>query len=202
MATKLLIVDDEPFTVDMLQTFLEINGYETLGAFRGEDGLVMVKTEHPDLMILDLMMPDIEGFEVCQRIRAFEPTAGLPVLVISARADPASKERAFAAGADGYLVKPIQFPQLLTELNRLLTKRQPQPAAPVVPPVPAPESIAAPAAPQNASAMENTSAPSPVPSPIPSPVAAPEASPSIAPVVEPIKQDAPSAATTPPATTS
>src|SRR5258708_5392243 len=131
MAIKLLIVDDEPFTVDMLQTFLEINGYETVGAFSGEDGLVMVKTERPHLLILDLMLPDIEGYEVCQRIRAYPPTASLPVLVVSAKAEATSKERAFAAGADGYLVKPIQFPQLLTELNRLLAKRQTQEMAAV-----------------------------------------------------------------------
>ncbi len=140
MATKLLIVDDEPFTVDMLQTFLQINGFETVGALCGEDGLVLVKVEQPQLVILDLMLPDIEGYEVCERIRAYPQTANLPVLVISARAEPASKERALAAGADGYMVKPVQFPQLLSELNRLLAKKRsptgllmpsPEPRAPL-----------------------------------------------------------------------
>src|SRR5260221_9000684 len=126
IAIKLLIFIDEPFTVDMVQTFLEINGFETVGSFNGEDGLVLVKSEQPELLILDLMLPDIEGYEVCERIRAYPPTASLPVLVVSAKAEPLSKERAFAAGADGYLVKPIQFPQLLTELNRLLAKRPSQ----------------------------------------------------------------------------
>lgn len=120
--TKLLIVDDEPFTVDMLVTFLEINGFQAVGAFNGEDGLVLIKVEEPEIVILDLMLPDIEGYEVCQRIRGYPSTAKLPILILSARADAASKERAMAAGADGYLVKPVKFPELLLELNRLVEK--------------------------------------------------------------------------------
>jgi DNA-binding response OmpR family regulator len=122
--TKLLIVDDEPYTVDMLQTFLQINGYETVGALNGEDGLVLVRVEQPDIVILDLMLPDIEGFEVCERIRSYPPTTNLPVLIISARNDAAAKERARAAGANGYLVKPVQFAELLSELNRLLSLKR------------------------------------------------------------------------------
>ncbi len=135
--TKLLIVDDEPFTVDMLQTFLQINGYETVGALNGEDGLVMVKVEQPEIVILDLMLPDIEGYEVCERIRNYPASMNLPVLILSARSDAASKERARAAGADGYLVKPVQFPELLSELNRLLSVKR---NAPMTPPEPYPAS--------------------------------------------------------------
>ncbi len=123
MATKLLIVDDEPFTVDMLQTFLQLNGFETYGAFNGEDGLVLVQVEKPQIVILDLMLPDIEGYEVCKRIRDYPQTASLPVLVLSARAEAAAKEQALAAGADAFMVKPVQFPALLSELNRLLEKK-------------------------------------------------------------------------------
>jgi DNA-binding response OmpR family regulator len=93
-----------------------------VGAFNGEDGLVLIKVEGPEIVILDLMLPDIEGYEVCQRIRGYPDTAKLPVLILSARADAASKERAMAAGADGYLVKPVKFPELLSELNRLVEK--------------------------------------------------------------------------------
>jgi DNA-binding response OmpR family regulator len=124
LATKVLIVDDEAFTIDMLKVFLNMNGFEGVGALNGEDGLVLVKVEQPALVILDLMLPDIEGYEVCQRIRSYPETAALPVLILSARVDSASKEKAFAAGADSYLVKPVQFPQLLSELNRLMAKRQ------------------------------------------------------------------------------
>jgi CheY-like chemotaxis protein len=127
MGTKLLIVDDEPFTVDMLETFLQINGYETVGALNGESGLLMAKVEKPELVILDLMLPDIEGYEVCQRIRAYPPTATVPVLVLSARAEPDSKARALAVGADAYMVKPVQFPALLSELTRLIEAKRPAP---------------------------------------------------------------------------
>jgi DNA-binding response OmpR family regulator len=124
MATKVLIVDDEPFTVDMLQTFLKMRGYETYGAYNGEDGLTLVKVEGPDIVILDLMLPDIEGYEVCQRIRGYEPTAKLPVLILSARADAASQERALSSGANAYMVKPVQFPLLLSELSRLAALKE------------------------------------------------------------------------------
>jgi DNA-binding response OmpR family regulator len=125
--TKLLIVDDEPLTVDMLQTFLQINGYETIGAFNGEEGLVMVQAERPEIMILDLMLPDIEGFEVCRRIRTlpdFAPHAGIPVLVLSARIEESSRKRAMEVGANAYLSKPVKFTDLLAELHRLMMDGQ------------------------------------------------------------------------------
>ncbi len=118
--TKLLIVDDEPYTIEMLETFLKLHGFETVAALTGEDGLVLVKVERPEAMILDLMLPDIEGFEVCRRIRSFPESARLPVLILSARADAEAKERALAAGANAYLVKPARFPVLLETLKRLL----------------------------------------------------------------------------------
>jgi DNA-binding response OmpR family regulator len=150
VATKLLIVDDEPFTVDMLQTFLQLNGFETYGAFNGEDGLVLVKVEEPQIVILDLMLPDIEGYEVCKRIRDYPQTASLPVLVLSARAEAAAKEQALAAGADAFMVKPVQFPALLSELNRLLQKKAAPPTVvTVVPETPA--ITQSPAAPANLS---------------------------------------------------
>jgi DNA-binding response OmpR family regulator len=132
---KLLIVDDEPALVEMLQTFLQLNDFETVKAFNGRDGLVLADVERPDLIILDLMLPDIEGYEVCQRIRSYPTGATLPVLILSARADPTSKERAMAAGANAYLVKPVRFAELLSALKRLLAAR----SVAAKPPQPAPE---------------------------------------------------------------
>jgi DNA-binding response OmpR family regulator len=157
--TKLLIVDDEEFTVDMLQTFLQMNGFETFGAFNGEDGLVLVKVEQPEVIILDLMLPDIEGYEVCKRIRTYPDSATLPVVILSARAEQSSKERAMAAGADAYLVKPVQFPVLLSEVNRLLTEKKAQLAAPPPPPAPPTE---VPVAPKESISMPAESASVPV----------------------------------------
>src|SRR5579863_9294926 len=118
---KVLIIDDEPFTVDMLQTFLQINGYEAIGALNGEDGIVLTQVESPDVVILDLMLPDIDGFDVCRQLRSLALTARLPVLILSARTSLADRDRGLAAGANGYLTKPVRFPELLSELKRLLT---------------------------------------------------------------------------------
>ena len=118
---KVLIIDDEPFTVEMLETFLRMNGYDTVGALSGEDGIVLSQIESPDLLILDLMLPDLEGYEVCRRLRTLAaPTSALPVLILSARIAQVDKEKALNAGANGYLTKPVQFPALLSELSRLL----------------------------------------------------------------------------------
>lgn len=127
--TKLLIVDDEPLTVEMLQTFLRINGFDAVGALTGEDGLLLLQIEQPEMMILDLMLPDIEGYEVCRRIRnmpMYATWANIPVLVLSARAEEASKRRAMESGANVYMTKPPRYPELLAELRRLLAERRAQ----------------------------------------------------------------------------
>ncbi len=119
--TKILVVDDEPFMIDVLQKFLTISGFETVGALNGEDALVLVKVEQPDAVILDLMLPDIEGYEVCSRIRSFPATAHLPVIILSARTEESSVQRAMAAGATAYLTKPVKFPVLMAEIKRVLS---------------------------------------------------------------------------------
>jgi CheY-like chemotaxis protein len=117
---KLLIVDDEVATVDMLSTYLKLLGHEPIGAYNGTDGLVLVEVEKPELLILDLMMPDIDGFEVCKRIRAHAQFGKLPVIVISARADKAAIEKALSAGANVYLTKPVDLSKLSREIKQLL----------------------------------------------------------------------------------
>ena len=117
---KLLIVDDESATVDMLATYLNIIGHDTVGAYSGEDGLVLAEAERPDLVILDLMMPDIQGFDVCQRLRASGKFENLPIVILSARIDQASIDKAMDSGADVYLTKPIDLPKLTSEIKRLL----------------------------------------------------------------------------------
>lgn len=117
---KLLIVDDETATVDMLSTYLGLVGHETVGAFSGEEGLSSVHSEQPDLLILDLMMPDLEGFDVCKRLRESGDYTTLPILIISARIDQPSIDRAMELGADSYLTKPIDLPGLTSEIKRLL----------------------------------------------------------------------------------
>lgn len=117
---KLLIVDDEEATVDMLKTYLQIMGHDPIGAYSGSDGLVLVEVEHPDLLILDLMMPDLEGLEVCRRVRQHAQFAKLPILMISARTDQPTIERALSEGANGYLTKPLDLQRLTSEIRQLL----------------------------------------------------------------------------------
>ncbi len=137
-----LVVDDEPFIVDMVTTYLGIKGYEVRGAYTGEDGLTLIPLEKPDILLLDLMLPDMEGFEVCARVRAMPDFARMPVVIISARIEPESKARAEKAGANGYLTKPIKMPELLAEVKKLLS-------VPLIqPPAPAPEHLAPSAEPQ------------------------------------------------------
>jgi DNA-binding response OmpR family regulator len=116
-----LVVDDEPAIVDMVTTYLGFKGYEVRGANTGQDGLTLIPLERPDILLLDLMLPDMEGFEVCARVRAMPEFARMPVLIISARVDPESMARAEKAGANGYMIKPIRMPELLAEVKRLLS---------------------------------------------------------------------------------
>jgi DNA-binding response OmpR family regulator len=123
------IVDDEPHIVDMLSTFLQIKGYRTCSADSGEKVLVLLQLEQPDALLLDLMLPDIDGFEVLARLRAAPDYAKLPVLIVSARTDPASKTRAEQAGANGYFTKPVRMPDLIAALERLLNSTPDAPSA-------------------------------------------------------------------------
>lgn len=123
MSPKVIaVVDDEPMIVEMLTTFLNVKGFEVRGVYSGQDGLTLVEVENPDLLILDLMLPDIEGYEVAERLRAMPSFAKLPILILSARTDQASINRAEQAGASAYLTKPVKFPVLLAEIERLLNQ--------------------------------------------------------------------------------
>ncbi|MCS6871970.1 MAG: response regulator [Anaerolineae bacterium] len=124
---KLLVVDDEPLTVEMLQMFLEINGYETVAVLDGESALLTVQVESPDAVLLDLQLPDLSGIEVCRRLRTspeLSAFAELPIIIITAHGNPEMRRRAFEAGANAYFTKPIRFPELLAELRRLLAAQQ------------------------------------------------------------------------------
>jgi len=120
---KLLVVDDEPLTVEMLETFLKLNGYETVAVLCGADALLMAQIEPLDAVLLDLQLPDLNGIEVCRKLRA-GAHAQLPVIVITAHGSPEMRRRALEAGADAFFTKPIRFAELIAELNRLLAARQ------------------------------------------------------------------------------
>lgn len=131
MAEKtIVVVDDEPSIVDMLTTFLKIKGFNVHGAYSGRDGLMLVQTQNPDALLLDLMLPDIDGFDVMQQLRGTPEFAQLPIVIVTARVDIGAKSRAEKLGASDYLTKPVQMPELIGALTRLLNPSPVPRAAP------------------------------------------------------------------------
>jgi DNA-binding response OmpR family regulator len=118
--TNILIIEDDPEAAHILELSLKREGYKVAIAMDGMQGLHAIQSQHPDLVLLDLMMPDIDGFEVCRRVRANPATAGLPIIVVSARTQDADKQMASQVGANGYLTKPYRRAELLAQIQARL----------------------------------------------------------------------------------
>lgn len=116
MPTKILAIDDDTALTDLLSTLLMTHGFEVVTANHGQNGIELAESANPDLIILDLMMPDQDGWKVCQSIRAFSKT---PIIVLSALNDPGMVVSALDAGADDYLVKPVPSNVLIAHINTL-----------------------------------------------------------------------------------
>jgi CheY-like chemotaxis protein len=114
----ILIVDDDPLTVEMLSTAVSIFGHESLKAFSGEEALRLASSRKPDLILLDLMMPGLDGFETLRRLRTMPEIDGLPVLVVTASAERDVEKRAAAAGASGTMHKPVDLAGLRDWIKR------------------------------------------------------------------------------------
>jgi two-component system, cell cycle response regulator DivK len=117
---KILIAEDNPVNRELLREFLEMQGYEIFEACNGEEALAMLADLRPDLVILDLGMPVLDGFCTIQRIRADPALAHLPALAATAYAMRGDREKTLAAGFDGYLSKPINAAALKKEVDGLL----------------------------------------------------------------------------------
>lgn len=124
MAQRILVIDDEFKIVDVLRRGLEYEGYLVDGAYDGESGLAQARREPPDLIVLDVMMPGLDGLEVCRRLRASE-RSDVPVLMLTAKDAVPDRVAGLDAGADDYLVKPFAFDELLARIRALLRRRQP-----------------------------------------------------------------------------
>jgi len=122
MAKRILVVDDDPTALRLIGYSLQQEGYDVLTAASGLDGLAQARQLHPDLVVLDIMMPDLDGFEVCRRLRADPVTRRLPVLMLTAKGQVADKVAGFRAGADDYLVKPADPGELVARVAALLTR--------------------------------------------------------------------------------
>ena len=117
---KILVVDDNPQAVTLLEYALEEEGYEAVKALNGLEGLKLAKSERVDLVILDILLPGIDGFEVCHRLRAAPETASTPVIMISAKAREEDRATALRIGADAYLSKPLGISELMKAIENLL----------------------------------------------------------------------------------
>src|SRR4051812_31784864 len=120
---RLAVVDDEPDILMLVATKLRRLGHEILTATDGPSGLALVRAEMPDLAILDWMMPGLTGLQVCETIKADAATAGIPVLLLTARTQQADLDAVLAAGADGYLPKPFSTSDLTAAIERLLASK-------------------------------------------------------------------------------
>ncbi len=120
---RILVVDDEPQNLELMEAILQTASYEVLLASGGEEALALAREKWPDLVVLDLMLPGLSGFEVCARIKMDPQIGGTPVLIVTALNQIADKERALAAGGDDFLTKPVQSAELLARAEALLKVR-------------------------------------------------------------------------------
>lgn len=124
MADKVLIVDDDIQTLRLVSLMLERQGYKILAANSGSQALHMAHTDAPDVIVLDVMMPDIDGYEVTRRLRKDPETADIPILMFTAKTQVDDKITGYDAGADDYLTKPIHPAELTAHLHTLLQRRR------------------------------------------------------------------------------
>jgi DNA-binding response OmpR family regulator len=120
MAVEVLLIDDDPDLAMMLRTLLRGQDFQIRAVFTGEEGIEECKTSPPDVIILDLLMPGMDGWDVCEKIREF---SDVPILILSALGSPGSVARALDAGADDYLIKPVHASLLASRLRTLVRRR-------------------------------------------------------------------------------
>ncbi|HYE00832.1 MAG TPA: response regulator [Alphaproteobacteria bacterium] len=118
--TKILYVEDNPDNVYMLTTRLKRRGFEVAVAGDGEEGIVMAERERPDIILMDLDLPGIDGWEATRRLKAQDSTRAIPVIALSAHAMAEHRSRALAAGCDDVDTKPVDFARLLDKMRALL----------------------------------------------------------------------------------
>jgi len=125
-ATRALVVEDDPNIVDLIRSNLAVRGFDTIVSADGLRALRLLETEDPDIVLLDLMLPEIDGFELCRQIRERSSVA---IIVVSARGGERDKVSALNVGADDYMTKPFSIEELLARINATLRRTRPSAAA-------------------------------------------------------------------------
>ena len=120
--TKILIIDDDVAINELIKVNLELQGYEVIQAYNGTEGFALVKQEAPSLVILDVMMPEVDGFTVAQRIRQNQELSEIPIIMLTALSQLNDKVNGFNLGVDDYLTKPFEIEELLVRVRALLKR--------------------------------------------------------------------------------
>src|ERR1700730_10057586 len=130
MATRVLIVEDDPDIAELVARYLDKAGFVSQRASSGKDALQAFAARPPDLLVLDLMLPHVDGLEICRRLRANEATAAIPIIMLTARAEESERIVGLELGADDYLAKPFSPNELVARVRALLrrTRRGTEPA--------------------------------------------------------------------------
>ena len=118
---KVLLVEDNEMNRDMLSRRLERKGYAVVMALDGESGVAMAHSEAPDLILMDMSLPIVDGWEATRRLKADDSTKGIPVIALTAHAMSSDRDKALEAGCDDYDTKPVELPRLLEKIEALLT---------------------------------------------------------------------------------
>ena len=120
---KILVVDDEAHIVMILKDSLEFSGFQVATAYNGEEALEAVDREHPDLIVLDIGMPKLDGWEVCRRLKGNEATRSIPIIILTAYAQMSDQKKGAALGAERFVSKPCDLTYLIEEINALLSQK-------------------------------------------------------------------------------
>jgi DNA-binding response OmpR family regulator len=122
---RLIVVEDDPDLLEVLRESLSREGYQVLTASNGVDGLNLIKQTRPDLVCLDVMMPEMDGIEVCRELRADKEFGAMPILMLTAKGEESDVVLGLGVGADDYVVKPARPKELVARVRALLRRRQP-----------------------------------------------------------------------------
>lgn len=122
-AKRILLIDDHQTVFRLLEAIVRIKGYELLYADCGQQGIVMARDEQPDLILLDVMMPDLDGFKVCQYLKDNDETKHIPVMFLTARGAEDDLATGRKVGADGFMTKPFQTMDVLNQVEKILAKK-------------------------------------------------------------------------------
>jgi two-component system, OmpR family, alkaline phosphatase synthesis response regulator PhoP len=128
MEKKILVIEDDPATSRLVDYSLRREGYQVITAFNGLEGIRKARNEAPDLVILDVMLPGMDGFEICHRLREEPATANMPILMFSAKAQDADKSTGLKVGADDYLCKPAAPADIVKKVSKMLAQKKDTPS--------------------------------------------------------------------------